>query len=650
MTLYKQLVLIIVLMCVLIFLGTLGVNIHSTRLFLNEQLESHAQDTATSLSLSLSPHMVENDISTMTAMIDAIFDRGYYSEIRLLDMDGEPLIERTSTRELDGIPRFVVDWIELDTPQAEASVMSGWNLGGVIQVHSHPGFAYRQLWRITIRMLTWFVFVALSIGALGALGIHALLKPLRALEKQAEGVCAREYEIQEGLPRTRELRRVVIAMNRMTAKVKAMFEEQAQSAQRMRELAYQDAVTGLGNRRYFDGQLHAAVQASDELHKGALVLVQINGLQEINDQRGFEAGDDLIRAAGDILQTALGSAKATIARLAGADFGVLLAGVDKEQLTATTETLVGRLADLYGQGLSDDSDISHAGATLLAAGQTPGALLAQADQALRGAQASGPNSWRLFAAEPATSVTLGRHGWKDRLEQVIRDRKLVLHAQPVVAATDRAKVLHREVLVRIPSDNGDLWTAGAFMPVAEELGLARQLDRIMLYALIDHLLEQPERADYALNLSPGCLRDEDFLSWLYQTLERTPPEKGRLIVEFSEFGVVREQDELRAVSTRVRALGHGIALDHFGQAFAAFGYLQSLRPDYVKIDGGFTAKVTEDRDDQFFVQNLCSIAHSLDIQTIAEMVETEEQWRLLQSLQVDGVQGYAVARPGPLKG
>lgn len=118
--------------------------------------------------------------------------------------------------------------------------------------------------------------------------------------------------------------------------------------------------------------------------------------------------------------------------------------------------------------------------------------------------------------------------------------------------------------------------------------------------------------------------------------------------EFSEFDVINDLDQLRRFSSRVRELGHGFALDHFGQAFSNFGHLNSLRPDYVKIDGAYTAQITENKDDQFFVKTLCSIAHSLDILAIAEMVETEEQCELLKNLQLDGVQGFSVGRPAAI--
>lgn len=244
---------------------------------------SHAQDTATSLGLSVSSYMAEEDLSTVKSMIDAIFDRGYYSRIHLVATDNRTLLERSARIDLEGVPDWFVALLNLEIPPANAEVLAGWNIAGVVSVESHPGYAYRQLWRTFTQILYWLVMVAVGVGILGAFGIHALLRPMRAVEQQAEGVSARNYIVQEKLPRTRELRSMVLAMNRMTRKVQSMFKEQARSAEQMREIAYQDSVTGLGNRRYFEAQLRSAVQKSEKVQNGALLVVRINGVRSAGE-------------------------------------------------------------------------------------------------------------------------------------------------------------------------------------------------------------------------------------------------------------------------------------------------------------------------------------------------------------------------------
>jgi len=647
MTLSRQLLLTIALMCMVMFVGTIGLNLYSTRMFMEEQLQSHAQDTATSLGLSVSPYMAEEDLSTVKSMVDAIFDRGYYSRIKLLGTDGRTLFERSATIDLEGVPDWFVDLLSLDIPQANTEVLAGWNIAGVVNVESHPGYAYRQLWRTFTQTLFWLVLFAVAVGALGAFGIHAFLRPMRAVQRQAEGVSARNYIVQEELPRTRELRSMVIAMNRMTRKVQAMFEEQAHSAEQLREIAYQDSLTGLGNRRYFEAQLRSAVQKSEKVQNGALLMVRINGLKEINDKHGFKAGDDLIGATATVLEQTVRGGNSVIGRLAGADFGVLLSGMDESRASEFADSLVGQLAQLHTQALIESSNVGHVGISFFEGGRVPAELMSEADHALRTAKSAGPNQWSIYRTDRVSMPSVGRQEWKKRIKQAIDKRGVVLYAQPVVASDDSQNVLHREVLLRIPAATGELWTAGTFMPVAEELNLARAIDRIVVEELLKRCV-QGGAEHFAINLSHGSLRDEKFLDWLCVNLAKVPTAAGKLVFEFSEFGVIHELEQLRRFSSRVRELGHGFALDHFGQAFSNFGHLNSLRPDYVKIDGAYTAQITENKDDQFFVKTLCGIAHSLDILAIAEMVESEEQWALLKNLQLDGVQGFSVGRPAAI--
>lgn len=652
MTLYKQLVLVILTLFMLMFIGTLLVNYHTTRAFLIEQLESHAQDTATSLGVSLSPPMMARDEPTMMSLVDAIFDRGYYKEIAVKNSEERALIERKLNVVVEEVPAWFVEWVDLEAPQASARLMSGWRQAGTVYVQSHPGFAYEQLWRTLTRTLFWFACTALFGVLVGGLVLRSLLKPLKAMEKQAEAVSAFRYEVQETLPKTRELRSVVLAMNRMTQKVKNSFEEQAQSAEQLRVLAYRDQVTGIGNRRYFDAQLQTRLKSGGELRRGALFLIQINDLNGMNNRHGYQAGDALLKEVVSVLEHAIAdNDDCMVARLAGADFGLLIpdSGLgDAEKLAATISS---DLAQLHGQGFSDSVNVAHIGVALYAGEESEECmvkLLSEADMALRAAQVQGMNAWYHYAASAALPEIHGKQDWKIHINEVVRAGKLVLHVQPVVDAHVPETILHQEVLVRIPGQDNTLLPARMFMPMAEQLDIALQIDRAVLTQVMEYLSRGLMTTPIAVNLSIASLRDPGFADWLFGKLAKIPGDAQRIEFEFSEFMAVRELDRLRDFATRLRKLGHGFGLDHFGRGFSAFGYLQSLRPDYVKIDGSYTEMVTQDRDSQFFLRTLSSVAHSLDITVIVEAVENQEQWAIMKELNVDGVQGYAVGRPQPL--
>jgi len=647
MTLYKQLVLSISVLFVLMFFGTLAVNMRTTQLFLQNQLASHAQDTATSLGLSLSQYSVTDDLATMELMINAIFDRGYYEKIVLLSLEESILLEKSLTDIPESVPAWVEDWVAFEGPEASAKVMSAWSQSGEIRVKSHTGYAYEEFWKTTVRLSQWFLLSALGVLVLLSVGLRFLLLPLKRVQMQADAVANRTYQIQHRLPKTTELRSVVMAMNQMTEKVKATFEKQAQSTERMRKMAYQDSLTGLGNRRFFISQLKNRLAHLEAGEQYALCVIQLVDLKQINDTLGFKAGDQFVQAASKHLLASV-PAQALVARIAGADFGLFSAIENPAAIASMATQLCHQLSTLHHQGITPNANVCYLGATLCNDRISVSEGLAQADLALRTAQANNaPNQSHVHQTTVQSNDGMGRLAWGEFVRKLITAEHVQLHTQKVIKATDNTP-LHHEILIRLVDDSGKVWPAGAVLPMAEQFDLMGALDQLKIQKIIQYLEDHPGEDQYAINVYTAAMQDADFMQWLQQRLSALPSITPRLLFEFSEFGVVQHLDALKTFVQRLRQLGCGFGLDHFGQAFTCFGYLNSLQPDYVKIDGAYIGDIVHNRDDQFLVESLCHVAHSLDIVTIAEWVETAEQAACLSHLGVDAIQGYWVHKPTAL--
>jgi EAL domain-containing protein (putative c-di-GMP-specific phosphodiesterase class I) len=194
-----------------------------------------------------------------------------------------------------------------------------------------------------------------------------------------------------------------------------------------------------------------------------------------------------------------------------------------------------------------------------------------------------------------------------------------------------------------------MMSAGLFIPMAERLRRMPTFDRMVLEKAMRLDIQKMHAPELAVNISSSSLKDKDFTGWVVSSLRQRPAGLPTIIFEFAEFNAIQQIEILQEFSRRVKALGHGIALDHFGQSLTRFGYLKSLQPKYVKIDRAFTDELkAENSDSLFFIGALVSVAHSLDILAIAEGVETEQQYRVLCELNIDGIQGYYVGKPGGL--
>lgn len=646
MTLSRQLITLILALLVLVFVGTFYISMKNTQDYVQAQLESHAQDAATSLGLSITPHVEEGDLATVSAMVNAIFDSGAYQDLVIKDMQGKILEERRLGVKIAGVPEWFTTAFRLETPKGESLVMSGWTQAATIEIHSHPGFAYDRMWANFIETLTWFMLTGLVVVSLGLVALKLLLKPLKDVEDQAYAICNREFPILENIPHTREFRRIVEAMNQMADRLKRMFMEQDAMAQNLREQAYVDAVTGLANRRYFQAQLQQRLDVDEEVTFGVLGLLQLKDFKQYNDEKGYQAGDKLLKQLADFMVDASeGQGDPVLAHLSGADFAVLMTHIRPDDVESVAQELTRSVARLHEAGLVEKEDCGSVGLAVYSSGKSSGDLMSEADMALRAAQSKGANAWHLFESEELEqSDVQSATQWRAKLENVIEQGEIALRFQPALTNPDHA-VMHNEVLARIKGDNGEWMPAGVFIPTAEGLGMTSALDKVILTKLLEHMRADTTDRSYTINLSASSLRDESFTQWVKQQMETQVDLAKRLILEWPEYGALGNMEALQALIGALHPFGVRFSLDHFGRGSGGFGYLQSIKLDVIKIDGSFIASVDSHLDNRFFLRSLTEIAHGLGMQVIAERVETEAEWQVLKELHVDGGQGFHLAKP-----
>ena len=646
MTLSRQLIILVTALVGLLFIGSLAISVYNTRDYLESQLASHAQDAATSLGMSATSLVEQEDQAMVTAMVNAMFHRGDYLSIRFEDLDNQPWIERASELQVDDVPEWFVRAFSLQPPVRSATMMAGWRQVGRVLVTSHPGLAYRQLWQTAQHTLNLFLVGALLVLLGGLIGLRVLLRPLKELEWQADAICNREFPVVERRPFTLEFRRVVEAMNRLSVKVAGMLSDSEAMAARLRQQAFQDPVTGLANRRQFMDVLEHRVAEPELFESGGLLLLQLQDLKAFNQSQGFVAGDRLLNDTGQAIASVLdGLPGITLAHLAGADFAVLLERTGEPQLRELAARIVGAVAGLYGRAALASSDVAHVGG-IVYAGQTASELLSEADMALREAQSAGANAWVIRRHESAAGGARSGSEWRSLIEQAIRGQHFSLLRQPVVSSAD-GELLHHEVFLRIqdPQQPGALITAGVFMPMAESTGLAAVVDRAVVENVVIALEAGAYPGRVAVNISSSSLDDEGLLAWLVGKLTQHPVAAGRLILEFPEYGASANAEHLAGWIDRLSPLGVEFSLDHFGKGFSSFAYLRSLKAHYLKVDGSFVRNLDQHEDNQFFVRAIADIAHGLDMRVIAESVETEAAWRTLKGMGVDGGRGFWLGKP-----
>ncbi|GAO34717.1 hypothetical protein SCT_0097 [Sulfuricella sp. T08] len=644
MKLSRLLILIIACLLALVFAGALAIVVNNSRDYLAEQMRSHAQDTATSLGLSLSSTMQNSNTAMMNSMADVIFDSGYYQEVVIRDISGKLLVSRVHAPQPMEVPEWFATFFVLQASRGHSLVMSGWKQLATVEVASHPGHAYRELWRVSRQAVWWIMGIGAASFILIFVVLRAALAPLEAMESLALGISNRRFGVLKKMPWARELRRVAQALNTMSLTVERMLGEQTSLAERLHIKAYVDGVTGLANGRDFRERLDHLLNAPEEFSSGALLFVHLDQLQAFNDASGHGAGNSLMQRVADRLAEICQTCAASLlARMNGAEFAILVPDMEANE----AKEMGGRVVTaLEGIGLADEMPLAvYVGIALYRPNEGVSALLSKADRALHAARRSSNSRWQLQEDAPwDESVAVSRNHWKSGIEAALRNGNIALQFQPVQGCKDKRE-LYREALVRIATKDGEIQPAGAFLPTVVKLGLAVQLDKLVVSRAMECLSKDQCAGRLAINLFASSILNEEFVEWLYERLAADINLSMRLVFEVPEAELSYRFDELRTAMQHLRQTGAQFAIDRFGHSATVLGHLRNLPVDFIKIDGSYIRKINQNDDKQFFVQAVAGIAHGVGMQVIAEHVETAEELATLQALGVDGVQGYFIGKP-----
>lgn len=216
--------------------------------------------------------------------------------------------------------------------------------------------------------------------------------------------------------------------------------------------------------------------------------------------------------------------------------------------------------------------------------------------------------------------------------------------QPVVSSSKPNVVAFYECLARIIDRNGEIIPAGRFIPSVEDTDMGRLIDRAVLRQVIDALLST-RRVRLSVNISARGLGDTGWLDILREANQQSPGICDFLIVEVTESAFLNLTDPILEFLAEIRALGCSIAVDDFGAGHTSIGHLARFRFDFLKIDGSFVRGISRNRDNQFLVRSMVSIARHFEMVSVAEMVDSDEDIALLRHLGVDCLQGFHIGMP-----
>ena len=375
--------------------------------------------------------------------------------------------------------------------------------------------------------------------------------------------------------------------------------------------------------------------------------MELANLPAYKTKHGFEALESYLKRIADIFKSICNNSDYSTYRLSDSAFALLATNVEKQTSQGIAQQISEAMQELHAN-ISDNNITCHIGVALYHKGLSSQELLSAADMAYQSAQGQANFSWHCYEPEAAETTEIkSATEWHHYLNQIIVDGNIILHFQPTFEKTETGmEVHHHEVFLRIPDGMGSLLNAGLFIPIAENLNLMSQFDKLV----IEKVLLQAQQNDqskmrFAVNLSPNSLMSTDFVQYLKSALQAKPAIAQRLILEIPEQSLSFDHARLSDVIQSLQALGCQFSLDHFGRGLTSVKYLQTLKVDYLKLDGSYTRHVNDEQANQFFIHVITELAHNFDIKVFAENVENDSQLEKLRDLNVDGYQGYLLGKP-----
>jgi diguanylate cyclase (GGDEF)-like protein/PAS domain S-box-containing protein len=425
-----------------------------------------------------------------------------------------------------------------------------------------------------------------------------------------------------------------------------------------RQMSYQashDALTGLVNRREFEGRLQEALETA---HGGGqrhvLCYLDLDRFKAVNDECGHVAGDSMLREVAALIKDAVRDSD-TVGRLGGDEFGILLVGCPLEKARQIADDVVRAVAD-YRFVWKDKIFNIGVSVGLVEVSRESGSLedlIGAADSACYIAKKQGGHVQVYSARDEAAARQRGEIHWLQQLQVALRDGRFELHAQPIVAVeTQTTEGPGLEVLLRMKDENGVTVAPGEFMRAAERYRLMPHVDRWVvqtaLAALGRGVVRLAPGRSLCINLSGQTLGDAGFLEFVVDCLDRTGVSPDRICFEVTENSVITNIEHARRFIGVLHGMGCRFALDDFGRGLSSFANLKNLSLDYLKIDGYFIRNLASDNVNQAMVTAMIKLARSLNFQIVAEQVEDMSALDSARRMGVDFVQGYQVGRPQPL--
>ncbi len=434
-------------------------------------------------------------------------------------------------------------------------------------------------------------------------------------------------------------------MQRLTNDLQQATGELQSQNYRLEHDAHHDALTGLPNRVLFRQDLEERLRTAQTSRRSAMILLlDLDGFKDVNDTLGHDVGDALLQAVARRLAKT-GSDGDVVCRLGGDEFALLTTGLAEADALLLAADLMEAISRPYLIGELEIKIGTCVGVAISQSEPNTEELFKHADLALYEAKALGPGHASLFRSQMQTRLR-EKKSFEADLQKALVNGEMAVFYQPQ-ARTDTREICGYEALVRWDHPVRGAVPPMEFIPVAERIGFINLLGEWVLMTACLEAVKWTKPLKIAVNLSPVQFRSLGLIESVTQALAQTGLAADRLELEITESVLLDKNEQTLNTLRQLKALGIQIAMDDFGTGYSSLGSLSGFPFDKIKIDRSFVRDVTTRLDALAIVELVTGVGRSLKMITIAEGIETEEQFECLKRLGCDQVQGYLIGKAVP---
>jgi len=491
----------------------------------------------------------------------------------------------------------------------------------------------------------------MKITEINSLGEEVRSKVKSAFEKQENNFFLfkdrlsngdiRDVEVHAGIVMFGGKKRVLSIIHDITKRKEA--------EKTIERLAYYDSLTNLPNRKMFLKNIDKSIlNASKNNSRFSLIYIDLDNFKTINDNYGHYIGDMFLKRVAGRLKKALGE-NSNIFRLGGDEFAVILEGIsDVKELSDILDNILLTLRHPFKINDNDNFISASVGISIFPDdGSSVKKLLNNSDSAMYQAKNRGKDSYCFFSEEINRAIKR-KNDIEFKLRTAIKNNELELYYQPKIDVS-KNEIVGVEALTRWISNGHNYLFPDEFIPIAEKSGLILELDKWVLMTACKQIdawekvgiIEQK----IAVNLSALHFRKGKILQTVKEVLNQVPISHKSLEIEITETMFMEDIDEAISILNNLRSMGISISVDDFGTGYSSLSYLKKLPINKVKIDKSFISNLTTDSEDAVLTQTIIKMAELLNLEVVAEGVESKEQVDLLSEYGCHWMQGYYFAKP-----